>query len=165
MRVSTPVKITAILAAGAGVFLIGLYFLFLPQKSKKEDWCGADSFSVSKFYLTALTAERSGDHIHLIVTVHIRNPFPTPLRLDPPTAQLWIGSKNRALPFLAPGLEPPVIGPGAESEAATHWWIGASEFAGPLELKIADTRQPVKSMSAFSFDSLPENKPIAIPLP
>ena len=110
-------------------------------------------------------AERSGDHFHLTITARIKNSGAAPLSLTAPAVQLFTGKDKPAAPFIAPGLEPSVIAAGAESEADTHWWLPASDLAGGLTLEVTGIRQPVTSAGAIVFDSLPENKPTAIPLP
>lgn len=119
----------------------------------------------STFTIRAVTAERSGDHLHLTVAVLVKNPGSSPLTLTPPAAQLWIGKEKPAGPFIAPGLESAVIAAGAESEAASHWWLAASDLSGSLELEIAGTSQIVKSTGDFVLDSLAEGQsaPLAFP--
>lgn len=121
--------------------------------------------AASNFWIAALTAERSGDHLHLTVTVSVRNRILAPLTLTPPAAQLWIGKDKPAAPFIAPGLEPSVIAPGAESDAVTHWWLPASDLSGSMELEIFGVRQAVKSAGAFDIESLPEGRTVGLLIP
>ena len=115
----------------------------------------------SAFKVHSLTAVRSGDHLHVTVTVEVRNTGTRPLVLTPPIAQLWIGKDKPAAPFIAPGLEPAVIAPGTASEAATHWWLAVTDLAGSLELEINAVRQPIHA-GTVSLDSLPENVPVIL---
>ncbi len=119
----------------------------------------------SAFTVRALTAERSGDHVHLTVTARIKNTGPAPLSLTAPVVQLFTGDNKKAAAFVAPGLEPAVIAAGAEMDAETHWWLAGADVADALTLEVTGIRQPLKSAGSIAFDSLPENKPIAIPLP
>ena len=119
----------------------------------------------SAFTVRALTAERSGNHVHLTVTARIKNPGTAPLSLTAPAVQLFTGDDKKAAAFIAAGLEPAVIAAGAESEADTHWWLAGADVAGALTLEATGIRQSVASAGSIAFDSLPENKPIAIPLP
>lgn len=127
---------------------------------------GSIASAPSNFTVRAVTAQRSGDHIHLTVTVHINNPGNNPLTQTPPAVQLWIGKDKPAAPFIAPGLEPAVIAPGAASDAATHWWLAGSDLSGSLELEIAGARQTVKTVGTFTLNSLVESipEPLAFPV-
>jgi hypothetical protein len=117
------------------------------------------------FTVTDVTAERSGAHLHLTVNVRVKNSGPAPLTLGPPAAQLWIAGARTAPPFIAPGLEPGVISPGAENDAATHWWLAANDLSGSLELEISGARQLVKSPGVFPADALDERKPAPLSWP
>ena len=132
---------------------------------RKEPSPPAGTSAPSNFTIRALTAERSGDHIHLTITVHLNNPGTNPLILTPPAVQLWIGNEKPAAPFIAPGLEPEVIAPGAESEGCTHWWLAAPELSHALELEIAGARQTVKTADYFVLDSLVEGQPAQLAFP
>ncbi len=108
--------------------------------------CGGRSTSTgtpAPFTVTSVAAQRSGDHLHVTITVKVRNSGTVPLTLAPPTTQLWTGKDKPVPPFIAPGLEPSVISPGTESEASTHWWLEDPSAAAALELEINGTRQPV----------------------
>lgn len=115
--------------------------------------------------ITSLVAERSGDHLHLTVTALVKNPGPGPLTLAPPAAQLWIGKDKPAAPFIAAGLAPAVVASGAESEAATHWWLAAVDLRGSLEMEIAGAKLVVKEAGDFSVNSLAEGEAAALHWP
>jgi hypothetical protein len=117
---------------------------------------GTHHSGTSAFSLTHVSAQRSGDHVHLSVTVKVKNSGREPLTLTPPAVQLWMGKDRAAAPFIAPGLEPAVIAPGVEAEAATHWWLAASEWPGPLELEVNGGRETVKSGGGISINALAE---------
>ena len=119
----------------------------------------------SPFAVRALTAERSGDHVHLTVTARIKNTGTAPLSVAAPAVQVFTGEGKPADQFIAPGLEPDVIASGAEMDAETHWWLARADVAGALTMEVSGIRQSVTSAGSFDFDSLPENKTIAIPLP
>ncbi len=118
----------------------------------------------STFTVNSLTAERSGDHVRLTITSQVKNPGTTPLTLAPPAARLFAGT-TAVEPFIAPGLDPPVISAGGESEAATHWWLSAADLRDALTLEITGARAEVKSTTAFALDLLPEQKPVPLPFP
>jgi hypothetical protein len=117
------------------------------------------------FTVTGVTAERSGAHVHLTVNARVKNPGPAPLTLGPPAAQLRIAGDRPAPPFIAPGLEPGVLSPGVESDAATHWWLAADDLSGSLELEISGARQVVKSPGEFPVSALDEGKPVPLSWP
>lgn len=120
--------------------------------------------AASNFTVKSLTAERTGDHLHLTITAQVKNPGAGALTLGPPAVQLFAGT-NPVEPFIAPGLEPAVIPAGSEAEATTHWWLAAADASGVLTLGISGARAEVKSASPFALDQLPENRPAVISLP
>jgi hypothetical protein len=108
--------------------------------------CGGKSATtgtLAPFTVTSAVARRSGDHLHVTVTVKVQNRGTAPITLAPPVAQLWAGKDKPVPPFIAPGLEPSVISPAAEAEADTHWWLESPGTAAALELEINGVRQPV----------------------
>lgn len=132
---------------------------------RREPSAPSAGSSPSPFTIRALTAERSGDHLHLTVTVLAKNPGSAPLLLAPPAVRLWIGRDKTAAPFIAPGLEPAAIAPGVESEGTTHWWLTGADLSGPLELEIGGARQTVKTSDAFISGSLAEGQPMPLSFP
>ena len=150
-------------ACASGLFFLLAAVLFANCGKKPSASPGA--VALSPFTVRALTAERSGDHLHLTVTVRVKNPGSAPLLLASPAAQLRIGEDKHAAPFIAPGLEPAAIAPGAESEGVTHWWLSQDELSGSLEMEISGVRQPVKSAGPFPFEALPEHRATALPFP
>jgi chromate transporter len=120
--------------------------------------------TAATFTVRSLTAERTGDHLHLTVTALVKNRGTTALAAAPPEVQLFAGTKA-VEPFIAPGLEPRVITAGGEDEAATHWWLTAADLGGALTLEISGARAEVKSASSFALDLLPENRPAALSFP
>lgn len=92
------------------------------------------------FTITGLTAEPAGDHAHVIITVKATGPASGPVTLAPPACRLWTSSGEEVPPFIAPGLEPAILTPGVETEAATHWWLRAKDLKNTLELEINGTR-------------------------
>ena len=131
----------------------------------KQPSAPASAPASSNFTVRALRVERSGDHLHLTITARIKNSGTAPLPLTAPVVQLFTGKDKPAAPFIAPGLESSVLAAGAESEADTHWWLAGADMDSGLTLEVTGIRQPVTSAGAIVFDSLPENKPTAIPLP
>ena len=154
-------------ACASGLFFLLAAVLFVScGKEPPPASGGSTAAAPSAFIIRSLTAERSGDHLHLTVTVHVKNPGTAPLTLTPPGAQLWIGKDKPAAPFIAPGLEPGIVDPGGESEAATHWWLAGSDLSGSLDLEISGARQTVKTASAFVLSSVVEGQsaPLAFPV-
>ncbi len=151
--------------AAMKILAVSVVLIAAVSACRREPAAGSGGLIRTTFTIRAVAAERSGDHLHLTVTVRAKNAGSIPLALAPPAAQLWIGSDKPAAPFIAPGLEPALVAPGGEAEGATHWWLAASDLSGPLELEIAGVRQPVKSTEPFAFNSLPENRPSALQFP
>jgi hypothetical protein len=147
------------MVAGSAVLVVSL------AACRRESPAPSSAAAPSTFAIRGVTAERVGDHLRLTVTALVKNPGPAPLTLAPPAAQLWIGNDKLAAPFIAPGLDPAVIAPGTESEAATHWWLAASDLTGSLELEVAGLRQPVKSVDAFAIEALTESKNVPLSFP
>ncbi len=151
--------------AGMKLLAVSAVLLAALSACRREPAAGSGGLIRSTFTIRAVAAERAGDHLHLTVTVRAKNAGSIPLALAPPAAQLWIGSDKPAAPFIAPGSEPELVAPGGEAEAATHWWLAASDLSGPLELEIAGVRQPVKSAEAFAIKALPESKSVTLSFP
>ena len=120
--------------------------------------------ATATFTVKSLTAERAGDHLHLTLTTQVKNPAASALTLAPPAVQLLANGKA-VEPFIAPGLEPVVLAPGAEAEAALHWWLAAAELSGALTLEIAGSRVVVKSAGAFALELLPDKQPVSLAFP
>jgi sarcosine oxidase gamma subunit len=125
---------------------------------------GGGKSKASSFAVRYLTAERTGDHLHLTIAAQVKNPGAAALTLTPPAVQLFAETKA-VPPFLAPGLEPAVIPPGGEAEAVTHWWLAAADLSGALTLEISGARAEVKSTAAFALDLLPEQSPVLLSFP
>ena len=132
---------------------------------RRESASGTKGTEGTGFTVKALTAERSGDFVHLTMLVLVNNTGPAPLSLTPPAVQLFAGGSRAVAPFIAPGLEPVAITPGAEATAVTHWWLAAADLSGSLELEINGSRATVKSTAAFAIDSLPESKTVPLAFP
>ena len=126
---------------------------------------GKAAVSASTFTVKSLTAERSGDHLHLTLTAQVKNPGAEVLTLSAAAVKLMTADGRAVEPFIAPGLEPAVIAPGSEAEAATHWWLAAADLAGALTFDISGARAEVKSAAAFALDLLPESRPVALSFP
>lgn len=153
-------------ACDSGLFFLLAAFLFASCGKEPSPASGGPTAAApSAFTVRSLTAERSGDHLHLTVTVTVKNSSCAPLLLAPPAVQLWIGKDKSADPFIAPGLEPAEIAPGDESEGATHWWLAGSDLSGSLELEFAGARQTAKTAGAFVLASLAEGRPADLGFP
>ena len=120
--------------------------------------------AASTFTVKSLTAERAGDHLHLTLTTQVNNPAASALTLAPPAVQLLANDKA-VEPFIAPGLEPIALAPGAETEAALHYWLTAADLSSALTLEIAGARAEVKSAGAFALELLPDKQPVSLAFP
>ena len=147
------------------LFAVSVVLIAALSACRREPAAGSGGPIRSTFTIRNVAAERSGDHLHLTVGVRVRNSGSIPLALSPPAAQLWIGGDKPAAPFIAPGLEPVLVAPSGEADAATHWWLAATDLSGPLELEIAGVRQLVKSAGAFPLNSLSDSQPAALVWP
>jgi len=118
--------------------------------------------AVATITVRSLTAERTGNHLHLTITALVQNPgMAAP---PPPEVRLFAGT-DAVSPFIAPGLEPRAISTGAETESITHWWLTEANLSDALTLEITGARAEVKSAAAFALDLLPESKPVPLSFP
>lgn len=120
----------------------------------------AGSSSVVK----SVAARRVADHVHLMLSLRVKNPDSTAFALTPPAVRVWAG-RREVEPFVAPGLEPPVISPGGEAEVETHWWLAASDLSGGITLEMNSSRTEIKSAAAFALDLLPEGGTVSLSFP
>ena len=117
------------------------------------------------YSVKSVTAERSGDHLHLTIILQRGAGTRQSPGANDPLIELWTGNGKPVPPFIAPGLDPSVLSKDRPDEAETHWWVAADDLSGTLELNISGTRLPVKDAAAFDVTTLADQSVTPLTFP